>query len=308
MEPTEKLNNPILVAVWPGMGQVAINAGFYMLAKLSMDMLAEFMANELFDVEGIEVRGGLIGPSAFPRNRVFVWKDPAGKRDILVFIGEAQPPIGKYMFCQRIVEFAKTLGAERVFTFAAMATQMHPEHACRIFGVATNEETLGELKRLELDILEEGKIGGLNGILLAVAAENGMKGACLLGEIPHIFAQFPFPKASLAVLETFSTMTGIEMDFTELTEQAREVEEKLGELLSAAEEAIAQGRGEESDVPHLESTEAEKLSHLDREKIEKLFEEAKGNRSKAYELKAILDRFEVFKEYEDRFLDLFKKP
>ena len=32
------------------------------------------------------------------------------------------------------------------------------------------------------------------------------------------------------------------------------------------------------------------------------------DRSRAFELKQELDRLEVFKEYEDRFLDLFKKP
>jgi hypothetical protein len=31
------------------------------------------------------------------------------------------------------------------------------------------------------------------------------------------------------------------------------------------------------------------------------------DRSKAYELKNELDRLDVFRDYEDRFLDLFKK-
>ena len=46
----------------------------------------------------------------------------------------------------------------------------------------------------------------------------------------------------------------------------------------------------------------------DRERIERLFEQAKQDRSTAYELKRELDRLEVYREYEDRFLDLFKKP
>jgi len=31
-----QLTHPWLVAVWPGMGHVALNAGVYLLAKLSM--------------------------------------------------------------------------------------------------------------------------------------------------------------------------------------------------------------------------------------------------------------------------------
>ena len=48
--------------------------------------------------------------------------------------------------------------------------------------------------------MDEGQISGLNGVLLGIAAERGMSGGCLLGEIPSVFSQFPFPKASLEVL------------------------------------------------------------------------------------------------------------
>ena len=44
-----------------------------------------------------------------------------------------------------------------------------------------------------------------------------------------------------------------------------------------------------------------------KEHIEKLFSQAKGDISKANELKAELDKWNVYKEYEDRFLDLFKR-
>src|SRR5262249_5368378 len=148
---------------------------------------------------------GLIQIGRRPRNRFFVWTDPKGKHDLVLFLGEAQPPVGKYSFCRQLVAYARELGAERVFTFAAMATDMHPTHACRVFGAATDRATLDELKRLELEVLQEGHIGGLNGVLLGVAAEADLHGGCLLGEMPHIFAQLPFPKASLAILEAFTT-------------------------------------------------------------------------------------------------------
>ena len=41
-----KLNQPWLVAVWPGMGHVALNAGYYMLSKLDMAVLAELEAGD----------------------------------------------------------------------------------------------------------------------------------------------------------------------------------------------------------------------------------------------------------------------
>src|SRR4051794_36886475 len=99
------LTRPWLVAVWPGMGHVALTAGYYLLAKLGMSAIAEYDANDLFDVNDVEVKNGIIQPGRRPRSRFFLWPDPAGKRDLVVFLGEAQPPLGKDPFCRRLIEF-----------------------------------------------------------------------------------------------------------------------------------------------------------------------------------------------------------
>jgi len=305
-----KLTHPWLVAVWPGMGHVALNAGVYLLAKLGMTVIAEYESLELFDVENVEVKKGILRTGRRPRNRLFVWTDPHHRHDLVLFLGEAQPPIGKYLFCRKLVEYARELSVERVFTFAAMATQMHPEQPSRVFGAATDKQTLEELRRLELEILEDGQIGGLNGVLLGVAAENDLHGACLLGEMPHIFTQLPFPKASLAILEVFTAMSRIDLDFTELAEQARSMEQQLGELLAQVEQRLGQSESaeeEENGGGTAEAAEEEGLRAADRERIERLFAQAAKDRSKAFELKQELDRLGAFKEYEDRFLDLFRQ-
>ncbi|MEQ1830168.1 MAG: PAC2 family protein, partial [Pirellula sp.] len=239
---------------------------------------------------------------------LFVWTDPEKKRDLVVFIGEAQPPHGRYAFCCKLIEYVQSLGVERLFTFAAMATQMHPEHTPRVFGAATHAEDLSELKQLELEILEDGHISGMNGLLLGAAADLGMSGVCLLGEMPHMLAHLAFPKASLAVLKSFTALAGIEIDLSELQEQSRAVDEQLGELLSQVHRAIS-GKPPEADEEggELESEETSRLSSREEQRIERLFVEARHDRSKAYELKSELDRLQVFADYEERFLDLFKK-
>jgi proteasome assembly chaperone (PAC2) family protein len=305
-----KLTKPWLVAVWPGMSQVALSAGYYLLAKLEMHLIAEFSSRELFEVEHVLVKGGILRLGGLPRSRFFAWKDPEGHRDIVVFLGEAQPPLGKYMFCHRLMEFARRLGVERVFTFAAMATQMHPKEKSRVFAAATDANGLAEIQRLELSVLEDGQIGGMNGVVLGIAGESGIPGVCMLGEVPHVFIQFPFPKASLAVLEAFKSLSGIELDLGELARQAKAVEEQLEDLLVQLEHAIEetrQGEPPEDDEDELYPVQEEDvLDPADRERIESLFAQASKDRSKAYELKNELDRLKVFEEYEDRFLDLFR--
>jgi proteasome assembly chaperone (PAC2) family protein len=308
----QKLHHPWLVAVWPGMGHVAVNAGYYLLAKLQMHLIAEFTPRELFEVEHVEVKGGKITMGGLPRSRFFLWKDPHRVRDVVVFIGDAQPSVGRYAFCHKMIEFAKSMGIERVFTFAAMATGMRPQHESRIFGAATDDEGVAELRRLELELLDDGHIGGLNGVLVGVAAEQGLRGTCLLGEIPSVFAHLPFPRAARGVLDAFGTIAGgLAIDFTELDEQARLVEEKLGEILGEVEDAIREGASNDEDytperVEPVHPEEAS-ISENDRTKLESLFDQARDDRSKAFVLKHELDRLGVFKKYEDRFLDLFRR-
>jgi proteasome assembly chaperone (PAC2) family protein len=308
MAATAELKHPWLVAVWPGMGHVALNAGVYLLAKLGMNLIAEMDTGGLFDVDHVEVKDGIIQTGRRPRNRFFAWTDPNRQHDLVVFLGEAQLPLGKYPFCRQLLGHARAMGVERVFTFAAMATQMHPEHPSRVFGAATDRDSLEELKRLELEILENGHIGGLNGVLVGAAADSGLRGACLLGEMPHIFSQLPFPKASLAILEVFTTIAHLELDLSELSEQAKVMEQQLGELLARMEQAYGQQHPVEEEPYGPETAEEERVPSADRQQIEELFAQAVKDRSKAFELKQELDRLGVFKEYEDRFLDLFRKP
>lgn len=300
-------NKPWLVAVWPGMGQVAVSAGYYLMSKLGMRSLAEVAARELFDVEHIEVKQGLIRPGKLPRSQFFIGKDPGGQRDIIVFIGESQPPLGKYSFCQKILEFAQKSGVERVFTFAAMVTNMHPQREPRVFAATTTPELLADLKAQGLEVLDEGQISGLNGILLGAAAEAGMNGACLLGEMPHLFDGHPFPAAPLVILRKFSQLGGFELDLSELEAEVQTMNERLGELLADAEQSLRNGGAEEEPEEFGAPREEPKVTPQQERQIDELFRQSQADKSKAYELKQLLDRLGLFADYEDRFLDLFKQ-
>ena len=86
MRDESQLNDPWLIAAWPGMGAVAISAGFYLMAKLGMHLLAEFPAREFFDLECVNVKHGLILTGSLPRSRLFLWQDPRKHHDLIVFL------------------------------------------------------------------------------------------------------------------------------------------------------------------------------------------------------------------------------
>jgi len=314
-------DGPLLVAVWPGMGQVALTAGYYLMSKLHMHEGEPLATQDLYDVGQIEVRDGLVQPPRLPRSRVFLWKNPAQGRDVVVLIGEAQPPIGNLTFCRRVLDYADRLGVREVYTFAAMATDVSLGAPEKVFGVVTHAEGRQKLKSEGVEILSSGSITGLNGILLGAAALRGWRGVGLLGEIPAIAIQVPYAKASSAVLEVFSRLSGIRVDLAELREYGRTIEAQMAELVERLRKAVEQQRQQPSEeqpeeaVPESESefpTSPEALApgptDADLRRIEELFALAGRERSRAFELKRELDRLGVFGKYEDRFLDLFRKP
>ncbi len=313
-----ELNDPWLVAVWPGMGNVAAGAGGYLVAKLGAKLVFEVPAQDYFDVQHIEVSDGLARTGRLPRSLIFEWRNPKNDRDLLFFLGEAQPSQNGYAFCHRLLDYAMRRGVKRVYTFAAMATQLHPSDSPRVFGVATEHDELLEMKNHDVEILREGQISGLNGVLLAACAERNLPGICLMGELPFFAAGVPNPKASQVVLEVFTKVADIELDFEELGQQGEAVEEGLLQLLEKMKESarrqsedegfgFPQPKGEEEDDEGDGKNRDTELDDATRRHIETLFEQAEQDRGKSFLLKQELDRLGAFEQYEDRFLDLFTK-
>jgi hypothetical protein len=192
-----------------------------------------------------------------------------------------------------------------------MATQLTPGTPPRVFAVATNAATLQQVQEVNVELLEDGQITGLNGLLLAAGAERGLHGTCLLGELPYFAVGVPNPRAAKAVLERFTELAGIELDFTDLEQQAQAMDENLEQLMEQMTQAageVGEEEAEEGDAE--EETPAQPqppaVDPRTQRRIEAMFERARQDRAKAFELKRELDRLGIFKQYEDRFLDLFR--
>ena len=72
MPQTQQLDRPWLVAVWPGMGHVALSAGYYLMSKLGMSLFAELSSREVFDIDAAIVKDGLVQPPEPPKPSVRV--------------------------------------------------------------------------------------------------------------------------------------------------------------------------------------------------------------------------------------------
>jgi len=309
-----KLRNPTLVAAWPGMANVAVLAVNYLKNQLGAQPLGEIASTDHFAATGAVVSKQLIKPPEPPNNVFYHYQSPTSENDILIFLGSVQPvPHKEYPFAVELLRIAESFHVKSVYTTAAAPSDMHFKDTPRVFAVPNRFELLKKMSDTGVAFMGEGTVAGLNGLLISVAAERGMDGICLLGEIPFFTAQIEYPRASYAVLEVLVKLLGVTIDMVDLDLYASQKEkeiEPLAAMLTKEKPEPPSPQAMEEILPEKTKQEEEKVPRSVRLKIEKLFRQAEFDRTykSKMRLKEELDKWELFDEYLDRFLDLFKKP
>jgi proteasome assembly chaperone (PAC2) family protein len=261
---------------------------------------------------GSVVREGILNAPQFPYGKFYYWKNKAGENDLIIFISNAQPDLAKAdSYCKRIISLAKNFNAKLAIGFAAMPQPIDHLQVSSVWFSATSLELINHLKKYNLRLLSEGQISGMNGLFLGMSKKQGLDGFCLLGETPLYTIQIENPKASLAVLEQLGKILDIQIDTSGLIAQAQHIEEEINKLLDYLKIAPFEPDNPigEEEIEKIKKTlgQLTKLPASVKERIDRLFEEAKTDISKAHTLKSELDKWNVYKEYEDKFLDLFKR-
>jgi len=305
-----KLKSPLLICAWPGMGEVAFKAATYLVDKLKAEEFAEILPERFFYLTGSVVQEGILGVPQLPYSKFYFWKNAAGKNDLIIFISDAQPDFTQAEdYCKRIIDLAENFKVKTVITCAALPQPVEHTQQPHVWFASTSEKLNNNIKKYNFSLLSEGQISGMNGLFLGIAKKEGLEGFCLLGEIPLYTIQIENPKASYAVLDALTRILNLKIDFSGLLDQAHIMEEEINKLMDFLKiDSQSAGPISEEEIERIKKSLSQltKLPVSVKEKIEKLFDQVRTDISKASQLKAELDKWNVYKEYEDKFLDLFK--
>ena len=291
---------PIMLAAWPGIGNVGLIATDYLRKNLNAKVFAEIDMSPFFIPDSIIVKDGIAQLPEIPSSIFHYSFNP----NVIIFESNAQ--IGGrdgIAIIKTILDVAKQMKVNHIYTSAALVQPMTYQSASQVLVACGNPAHLDTLTGYGVVPMPDGYIAGLNGLLLGVAASHGIESACFLGTMPSYASNMLYPKASLEIVKTFRKILSAPIDLTEMEANVAET----GQQLAAIEERIRQifPSSAESDE-EISGLEEEKVPHYIMERIEKLFEKAKFDRALANDLKQELDRWNLFELYEDRFLDLFE--
>lgn len=317
-----RLEYPHLLAAWPGMGYVASKTVSYLADALEAERFAFINPDNYFTPTGVTVEKSLARIPPLPSSNFYFWKNPRPGNDLIFFLGDSQPPAElQIRMAREVIGLAIKMGVFRLWTFAAAPAPIQHQDDPRLWGVAGTAELKRYLRAEGISLLETGHITGLNGLLLGAAAAARIPGICLLGEIPHYTVNFENPRASAAIIRLLQRLFSFRIDLLPLQVDIEEYDQEITRLGQKAQETMAgliypgqeredfEGMTEDEEAEEGEEAEEEEsrpLTDEARRRIEELFRQVKRDPLQAPRLKEELDRWGVYHQYEDRFLDLFR--
>ena len=219
-----QVENCVMLASWPGIGNVSLILARYLKEKLGAREIGEIDPLHFFEPVGVMVRENVVEEPRFPESKFYYWEKEDKSLGLVLFIGEEQPRAKGYEMVETVLDAADQLGVKRILSCAAAVTRIHYSEETKVWGVATRHELLEEFGRYKVVLRGTLRIAGLNGLILGRAKERGIDGLCLLGEVPGFATQMAHPKAALAVLSVIAEMLDIEIDTDELEAIAKQSE------------------------------------------------------------------------------------
>ena len=209
-----KLKNPNMIAALPDMGNLAGIGVDFLVKKLKAKLFAELYA---FWPPAVSYEGGLIKYDQSSYKFHY-----SQNENLVIFSGEFNPsdPRRLYEICYEVVDMAKKLKVQTLFSIGAALRQPNPAEP-KIFGAATSTKLLNLLKKQKIIPLDgKGQITGFNGLILGIALEKNIDSICILGEIddPNVIQ----PKAAQMILSTLLEFLKIKpFDMKDLEEEEK---------------------------------------------------------------------------------------
>ena len=278
------LERPVLIATWPGIGNIGLIAVDSLRRAVAAEELGEIEPWDFFYPRGIAIRDGVLESLNFPGNKFYYKR--TGKRDLLFFIGEEQPSgegrayaSGEraYNIANLVLDVAQHFGCRRAYTSGAAVARIHHTMKPRVWVVPNIESLLEEIRSYENAVLMSeiegrrghGKIAGLNGLLLGVAKKRGMEAICTMGEIP-IYLQglsLAYPKASESVIEVLTAALDISIEMDEMRLLVERSEREIDNLYDRFPSEIRTQLDKLKYVTHAKPTEPGPITEEDKKKI-----------------------------------------
>ena len=234
----KKFKNAVLFTGLPGIGLVGKICVDYLLKQFKAEKIAEIHSD--FFPPSVQTNNGII---EIIKDEVFHYS--FNKKDFLFLAGPVQPVLdGKassmqehYVFARSIVKEMKAIGVTEICTLAGLnigEKRMHSDP--KVIVASTSKKKLDEWKKAGcINNRPIGMISGAAGLVLGIGKEEGIEGACLMGET-NARLIYGDPGAAKKVIEILIKHFGFKVEMKKMEEEAKEIEKAFAALSKQLEE------------------------------------------------------------------------
>ena len=244
-----KLHNDVAFTGLPGIGLVGKIALDHLMKQLGAEKIATIYSDSF--PPSVHTKDALL---ELIKDDVHVFNFKG--RDFVFLTGPVQPTLdfGKgsvaehYEFATAIVNAFKELGVSEVYTLAGINVGLkRMKSEPRVVIAATSKKVLDDWQSSGVvSDRTEGLVSGAAGLVLGLAKEHGMQGACLMGET-NAQLLYGDPGAAKKIVELLVKRYGFKIDMSGIEKDAKGIEEAFSKL----SEQIQEGEDAEPDNQHL---------------------------------------------------------
>ena len=233
-----ELDSPVLVLGMEGWIDAGLGGGGamgHLLEVIPTEVMATFDGDQLLDFRSrrpaVRITDGVLGGLTWPEIQLRVGQDPGG-RDVLLLTGP-EPDMRWRAFVSAVISLATDLGARLVVGVGAFPAPVPHTRPVRLAATASSRELADRVGVVPGTIEVP---AGIHAALDAGFAAAGISALGLWARVPHYAAAMPYPAASAALVEGLASVSGLELDASEIKGAAESTAARIDQIIASSEE------------------------------------------------------------------------
>ncbi|RLF63457.1 MAG: hypothetical protein DRN33_04100 [Thermoplasmata archaeon] len=224
------ISNSLVVVGFPTVGVVGTIASRFIIDTLKLDIIGAFSSDFFYPITVVS-KGRPLPPVRIYGGNKKCGID--GRCDqIVVITSEFFPPVNVMRpLANKILEWCESHNCSSIVTVEGF-NMANGSKEVPLFGVASMKKGREFLKKQKVELMEEGMVSGISGILLYEGEIKKSNSMCILA---GVHSDFPDARAAAKVLEVVNKMIPeIEIDPEPLYEEAGKIEEEIEKHMQKA--------------------------------------------------------------------------
>jgi len=242
-----ELRQPYLVCGidgWVDGGEASTGTVEYLVKKLQAQKFAEMPVDRyhVFQVPGqlslrpqIKIKDGLLKEHVMPQNEFFYWVSPHSDHDLILYLG-TEPSTNWEEYAGNILDLAADFGVARIYVLGGVLDKTPHTREAGVFCACSSRELRQEMLKYTMHSSNYEGPGSFSITMLSLAQKRKIPFVSIIARAtyyPEFNVVIPRnPKAIRAIVLRLNDLLRLNLDISDLDQEADELEVKLNFMAS----------------------------------------------------------------------------